>query len=117
MKRDFDLIREILLDVEKNAKYNEMYFPKIIGYTDDEINYNIKLLLDAGLVEMYKEPKTVFYHNFIRSITYKGHEFLDSIRVDNIWVKTRKTALEKTGTLTFEIIKTVSSQIIKSLIS
>lgn len=118
MKRDFDLIRLILLDAEANAGlHRSPYTPDIPGYDFREINYNIKLSKDAGLLDVthitYKPDGDDY---LIKSLTYAGHDFIDQIRNDNVWTKTKKTLFDKIGTLTFEAIKTVSASIIKSLL-
>lgn len=62
-----------------------------------EISYHIILLIEAGLVSgkisqsIGPEPK-----DFIaQRLTWSGHEFLDSIRSDGIWERTKKSLLMK----------------------
>jgi len=118
MKRDFDLIRLILLEAEQNsAPGKSPYTPEIDGYDFQSINYNIKLMFDAGLVDVYHntyKPNGDDY--LIKSLTYEGHDFLDKIRSESVWNKTKNTIFDKVGSLTFEAIKTVSATIIKGLL-
>ncbi|MGZ7104658.1 MAG: DUF2513 domain-containing protein [Candidatus Angelobacter sp.] len=51
MKRDMDLVRLIMLEVEKNPDPMAWADINIPGYTDLDISYHIKLLDERGLVE------------------------------------------------------------------
>ena len=53
MKRDMDLIREILLKIEDYPGSDMGDIPKIEGYSEAEIYYHVWLLYDAGLIEAY----------------------------------------------------------------
>ncbi|HEY9074714.1 MAG TPA: DUF2513 domain-containing protein [Desulfobaccales bacterium] len=52
MKRDMDLIREILLAIEANPKYHaddlKLRFP---SHSEDEVSYHCRLLVDAKLID------------------------------------------------------------------
>jgi len=48
MKRDMDLIREILLEIEKLPPNTETGEFPIEGWKPEEINYHIRLLCQAG---------------------------------------------------------------------
>lgn len=51
MKRDMDLVRQILMEVEKSPDNIGLGIPlNVPGYTQEEIEYNVILLHDAGLV-------------------------------------------------------------------
>jgi hypothetical protein len=116
MKRDFDLIREILLKVESRNKINDLYFPDIEGYDEDVIFYHVKLLGEAGFCNVYDASTKSGIDYRVLSLTYAGHEFLDQIRSPKVWEKTKETVLKKIGSLTVDAIKTVSSEIIKSVL-
>lgn len=114
MKRDMDLIREILLRLEQNNYLNE-----IDGYSTRELAYHVSLLEDAGLV-----TQEIYSNLFINDsmldgirITWAGQEFLDSSRNVSIWEKAKNIAMEKTGAITFEVLKTVLVQLGKDAIS
>lgn len=116
MKRDFDLIRDILLDVEENAKLNEWYYSDL-GKDDNVVLYHYRLLSEAGFVNM-KDMTTKSGDDYrITGITYSGHEFLDQIRQKTVWEKTKKITIEKVGSLTFEAIKTISAEVIAKMIT
>jgi hypothetical protein len=107
MKRDMDLIREILLQLEEHS-----YLDSIPNYKPEEIAYHVSLLEDAGLVTQE------IYHNLFLNdsmlegirITWAGHEFLDASRNTSLWEKAKKVALDKTGALSFEVLKAILIQ-------
>ena len=51
MKRDMDLIREILFELEKQGGSGSWMKVAIEGRSEDEINYHLLLLKDAGFLE------------------------------------------------------------------
>ena len=103
MKRDMDLIRQILLTVEA---HHSGFAPQIEidGYTQEEINYHAFLLGEAGLAKVNdvtsmgsKSPEAI-----IVNLTWEGHEFLDSARENRIWNLT-KDAISKLGGASIQI--------------
>lgn len=49
MKRDIELIRKILLEVEKDNSPTSWITIVIENYPEDQISYHVKLLTEAGL--------------------------------------------------------------------
>jgi hypothetical protein len=105
MKRDMDLIRNILLTVESDE---HGFVPhkqiEIDGYTQEKIQYHSFLLGEAGLAEV----SVTSHHqsespsaNIIR-LTWQGHEFLDSARDREIWNQV-KDAIGKVGGASIQI--------------
>jgi Hypothetical protein (DUF2513) len=101
MKRDLDLIRDILLDVE-NWNHPQPIFLEGMAYEGkdkQEIGYQIDLLNDVGYIDarIIKGGQGVNYETAaILRMTMAGHEYLDSVRSPEVWKKTKST-LEKVG--------------------
>ena len=89
MKRDLDLIREILMAVEQK----EGWKPEPVhleGYDDQTVAYHAILLVEAGLcVGGTRGPDKKKFPidpvGAIARLTWDGHEFLDSARDDTSW--------------------------------
>jgi len=89
MKRDLDLIREIMLHVESGQEYDgtrEFYYidPEemgLTGYTSEEFVYHWTLLIEAG----YVDGAATVVNIVVRRLTSRGHDFLDDIRDPGIW--------------------------------
>ena len=112
MKRDWDLLRWILSEVEacggghpavltNGTQYSASHYPLNIGERNfDEVCEQALLLNDAGLAEVRE-----FGRGFdgtsgvaIDRITMAGHDLLESSRDESRWQQTMKTINEKEGT-------------------
>lgn len=111
MKRDLDLIREILLAVEdfpdcvdrrsiKNLPISEKHDESLL-------QYHLLLLREAGLIDAW-ELKSQASIPDIRPIrlTWAGHEFLDAARDKNRWQEARKVA-QSVGGMTLSGVKDI----------
>ena len=97
MQRDLDLVKDILLVIEADPKYDgthEFCYQTseefgIHEHSTEEVAYHLALLIEAGFVKGAVVPKFVPLHT-IRALTWSGHEFLDNIRDRGIWEKTKE---------------------------
>jgi hypothetical protein len=114
MKRDMDLIRKMLLVVEKHPSG---FAPdiEIDGYTQEQIGYHATLLGEAGLAEIINQTtmgdKTP--HSKVIRLTWAGHEFLDAARDNTTWNQA-KDKISKIGGATLPIWIAVLTAYIKS---
>ncbi|NFO98770.1 DUF2513 domain-containing protein [Clostridium botulinum] len=119
MKRDMELIRKILLYIEKNYVDVVLYNIDINGYEFKTIAYHCKLCYKAGLIcnygDCYDERGIT---NFgIGSLTWDGHEFLEKIKDETIWNKTKKIMQEKGIKFTIKAIEQIASKLVEIGIS
>ncbi|MFM4928558.1 DUF2513 domain-containing protein [Aeromonas veronii] len=78
----------------------------------------MELLIEAGLVEG-KMSRVLGGGpiNFTATrLTWAGHEFLDAIRSDTVWNKTKETFTTKGLDMTFDLIKTVAGGVATALL-
>jgi hypothetical protein len=94
MKREMDLIRDLMLHIEGDPVFDGLHWvtpgtPEEIGLPPgrsmDEIAYHLGLLLEAGFVK----GQAGMQMPMISQLTWKGHEFLDDIRDQDVWSKTK----------------------------
>ncbi len=109
MKRDMDLIRLILLEIEK-AEENEVENMNIDGYSKEDIVFNAKLLKQNNMIENFEED--VLGNYYIGSLTWGGSDYLDSIRDNSKWKRIKSVIKEKALPFTFDIVKSVATTII-----
>lgn len=99
MKLDKDLVREILLAVEASAHSPEESVTISLGNrTPQEVSYHVMLLNEAGFL-IGKDAsfmEDVFPVWQVKRLTYRGHEFLDTVRDGEVWRRT-KAGAEKAG--------------------
>lgn len=115
MRRNIDLIRLILLDLEKEIEVD------LSPYSDDEVNYHKALLIEAGLLEgklhySSRTPKRDIPDSvIINRITWDGHEFLDKARSDTVWSKAKLLVKEKGLSLSIDVVKISLGEAVKIL--
>lgn len=84
MKRDMELIRLSLLEVE-----GEEPPPDLSAYSEEQKVYHMTLCIEAGLVhgEIVTDGNGYPAGTAAIRLTWNGHEFLDAARNDTVWKK------------------------------
>lgn len=113
MVRDIDLVRKILLEVEKSGSLSRSFSLEIESYTKTEIAYHVKLLNQAGYLEAQHTSTRESEDWDPISLTWLGHEFLDAARDNTIWNKTKSKIGEKLPSVTFDVLKRMLNLSIK----
>lgn len=119
MKRNWEIIREILTKLEDlpntDSALELNYFPKENAF---EYSYHMELLIEAGLVEgrMSRALGGGPTHFFAQRLTWSGHEFLDAIRSETVWNKTKNAFSSRGIDMTFDLVKSVAADISVALI-
>lgn len=109
MRLDYDLIRDLLLTLETICNRTENYPVSYIhqnhysNYDYFVINYYIIYLTEAGLIH--------FNNDYIIDLSPKGHSFLNNIRSQDIWSKTKET-IKPLGTVSLDIVANIASSIV-----
>lgn len=119
MKRDMELVRKILFKIEDTVDNVAEYDLTIDGYSMEQIAYHCAILEEGGYIHAYQGD---YGDNELDSfgvgrLTWEGHEFLDNIREDTVWNKTKNIIGDKGLPLVFSIVKSVSSSIITGVIN
>lgn len=118
MKRDFDLIRQILLRLEEEPTASARLFARDFGeWQPETVNYHIWLLMQSGLIV------SVCNHDYPRNgfvcygvcLTWQGQEFLAEVRDDVRWRKIRAVLAEKSLDLSLEAVKAAAAWVLKSM--
>src|SRR5689334_3568768 len=110
MKRNMDLIREILLKTEEKAGA-PMELKNCSG--KEEFLYHVVLLKDAGFVEAIIRPdhKGVPAAALIQRLTWAGCDFLDSTRKDSIWSAVKDKIVSAGSALPLSVITELAKEI------
>jgi hypothetical protein len=112
MKRDWNLIRKILLQVEEGESIGSWFDLSIEGYSEAALSEHVHLLADAGYVEAKYLTDMVTGGEWkpIR-LTWSGQDFLEASRNDTIW---KKAALKEKGLgLSLDLLKTALIEVAK----
>lgn len=114
MKRDMDLIRLILLKIEEEYGSHTLLDLSIDGYDMETVAYHCKLLFEAGFVSYYDSIySSGGLDGFqVGSITWNGHDYLDKVRDNSVWHKTKEIIKKNGLPLVIDTVKTISNGII-----
>lgn len=111
MKRDMDLIRSLLLQVEDGVSV------ELDSYTKEQILYHKNLIIEAHLVHgraLHGEDQLLAV--MIDRLSWEGHEFLDAIRNEDVWQQT-KERIEKIRGAPIIIIKEIALTVARTTIN
>src|SRR4051812_26884804 len=106
MKRDMELVRGLLFLIEKQDSNHKQL--KIPPEMDTEIAvYHLGIMEQAGFTKnnikyASNEPFLIY-----STLTWDGHDFLDSIKNDTIWTKTKEGIKSKgleLGQVSFSVL-------------
>ena len=117
MKRDLDLIREILFKISNEPADNVRFRPvEIEGYDEETIGYHVWLLGDGGYLDITTNSTTdgSFAYVQVNEIKWKGQEFIDAAKNQNIWNKFKNKLAEKGGSIPFSIATEILTSIAKT---
>lgn len=110
MKRDMDLVRKILLAIEEQSYDYSQPNPAVDGYTTEQIEYHLLIMIDAKLIVGFEFPVGGGPKVFSERMTWQGHDFLEASRDEGRWSKA-KGIMTKIGGVTFEIMKQILTQV------
>lgn len=110
MKRDMDLIREILLKMEADQGLDS-----IPNVDKKYLRYQIDLLTDANLVVFDTFHDTDISPALLQRMrmTWQGHEFLDSVRDPAIWRAVKEKVLAPAASWTFSVLLEIAKNEIR----
>lgn len=129
MKLNHDCIRDVMIYIEENCIYEDdsrgnrsihsRVFYEITHdeklssrYTEDEIRYVVAQLYFEDMIIATMTPETLNFRQFdVDSLSFKGHEFLDNIKDDTIWKKTKKFVGERLNSASLAIIGNVAGKL------
>lgn len=113
MKRDLDLVRAILLEIEEAGGPPIQLSDVRAKWGQDAVNEHVRLLIGAGIIEGLVSKKTGRGIPQARPfrITWEGHDWLDAAREPTRWEKAKATASKAGGAVTFEVMKQILVQL------
>lgn len=109
MKRDWDVIREVLIEVEGLSAEERDSFSYGVGseYADEDVakSEHALLLWKANFIRAI--DASTFGGRAILSpeLTWQGHDLLETMRSKAVWERIKTIAKDKGIELTFEAVK------------
>jgi len=116
MRRDFELIRLLLLELEGEESID------LSSYSADQMNYHKALIKEAGFAEgNIHYPSThrtdVPDRAILKRLTWDGHEFLDKAKNEKVWNKAKALIKERGVSLSLDALKIALTESVKMLLS
>lgn len=121
MKLNPDCIRDILLVIEEKSTFsNTITDPDLLEdsrikniYSPQEVIYHVRQADLSDLLYGFQLYKIGFS---IQDLSPAGHKFINDIRVDTNWNKTKSIA-KKVGSYSLDTLKSVSTGVVTNLIN
>jgi hypothetical protein len=111
MKRDFDLIRQILFALEDEEEYEPFRKFSLEGVPEPKLQYHLKIMGEARLIDVEDLGTSDGPDWHVKSLTWNGQDFLEKSRNETCWKQAKQTILEKGGALTLDILTQILSTI------
>lgn len=107
MKRDMDLVRKILMLMSENDQGPNVKWAELLpDYTKEQIHHHAYLMAEGDLIQAAdattlsdRLPMAI-----PTSITWAGHEFIDSIRDPSLWDAAKKNVIKPAGGVAFTVL-------------
>lgn len=97
----------------KCVNLNMMYESSDLNYEKKDIMYSVLKLIECDFIKTYtKSPDNKSYLDIcsIEDVTFRGYQFIESIREPSIWNKTKSIA-GKVGNHTLNFIESVAHDV------
>lgn len=106
MKRDLDLCRQLLADIEGHGPDCAVTAlrPGTSGEAEETVRYHIRLLIDAGMVKEVDRPSGGI--PCVR-LTHLGHELIELSQSETRWREAKWVVGERTGTQSLTVIRSL----------
>ena len=126
MKLNYDCLRKILLTVEHDLNWNDdlsyvyanlaSMVTELKDFSKAEVAYASKMaieadLIDAQIIDCDACIMDIRYYG----LTYEGHQFLDTVRENKVWRRT-KDIISSSGGASLSIIKTIATECLTNYI-
>lgn len=112
MKRDWDLIRDVLLEVEEIPRAELYHNGYDVRQEDDELDLckaeQAIILWDAGFLKGMNASSMEGRALMAPELTWEGHDLLDTLRSKPVWERVKAVANEKGIELTFDSVKALA---------
>jgi uncharacterized protein DUF2513 len=109
MKRNWDVIRELLIEVEAldtDQRHRTAYGVGPLHAQEDQVEAEHALLLwKSGLISAVDVSSLEGEAIQSPELTWADHDLLDTVRSKPIWERIKRTASEKGVDLTFDAVK------------
>jgi hypothetical protein len=111
MKRDMELVRELMLAIESPDNSGL----EAAGYDESQISYHLELLIEAKLIigEVHHYLGNRLPAITVDRLSWEGHEFLENARNEPVWKEAMKTIADRGGSTTVGVLTQLLASVAK----
>jgi hypothetical protein len=122
MKRDMELVRKIMLQLQASDGAQPDLQPLIdAGYSERQLAEHSLLLVDAGLAEALVHEQGGLDDDgqliILSRLTWAGHDFIEPAKNDVVWKKATGLVMSQVGGFTLEALKAAVGAVTKELVA
>ena len=114
MRRDMDLVREILRQIEAWPEAQGWIEFDLPDRSPEEVSHHVEIMAKAGLIEALDASTMSGPDWKAKKLTWDGHEFLDDAREDKVWSGAKRRLGAQFASASFEVIRAVLVDITKT---
>lgn len=122
MRRDDDLMRLLMLDLEQASDFVTDRH-KVTNFTRDQVAYHLAIILKSGMAEgpdvRYTStgsdptiPATVI----VKRLTPAGHDFIANLRDEAVWIKVKERVAKIGGSVSLDLLGQIGGAVIKQVL-
>lgn len=118
MKRDLELVRELLVKFEALSLMDAVNACEIRlePWSSDEIIYHCFLMEESGLIIGKNASHMQGKNMLVFRLTSFGHDYLDAVRSDTVWNKVKTRAAEQGVSMTLDLAKSLAMTVITQML-
>jgi hypothetical protein len=117
VRRDLELLREILLTVEQAEGPFDLTDARLSGRSFPELAQHAELLIEAGLIKgeiVSSDSSGVPVYVRILRLTWAGHEFLAMARDEQAWRQALDSSPQGPAAVSFEVLCQVLTELART---
>ena len=118
MRRDLDLVRTILKTCADAPGPVDARVFADDAHSFDLVAYHVRIMQEAGLVEasLVRDMGGSVVRASVGPLTWAGNDFLDAVRSDGIWSKTKQRIASTVGSASFDVVKAVAVKLATTIL-
>jgi hypothetical protein len=115
MKRDLDLVRQLMLQIESLPAAPPVQY-RMSEIEDPVLLAHLEMLIEAGLVtgRISRSQGARGDVISVSGLTWQGHEWVEMVRSQSFWNEVKSAVLDGGGVLTFELTKAVATKLFRA---
>ncbi len=119
MKRDSELTRQLMLALEASEGPFSAANP-VEGFTQPQVAYHLALIVSSGLAvgnvqySLGSRDSTIPAVAIAFRLTPEGHDFVDTIRDETIWNRTKQKVATVGGSVSMGVLKEIAAALAKT---